>query len=583
MFLINLPLAALVVVVALRHVPESRDPESPPGLDVPGTVLAAAALAALTWSLTVLGAGGAAAVPLAVLAAGLVALAAFVAVERRSPHPLVPPQLFADRQFTAANVVTLLVYGALGVVFLLLVLQLQVVAGFSPTAAGAALLPVTVIMLLLSARAGALAERIGPRLPMTVGPLVCAAGLLLLRRIGPDASYVADVLPGVLVFGAGLALTVAPLTATVLASAPDRFVGVASGVNNAVARAAGLLAVAVLPGLAGISGVDYTDPAAFDAGFRAAMLISAELLAVAGVVSYLLIRRPAPAAVGDRVPVERCHHCGTAAPQAHPADARRCVDHGQRSEGCLRCQCGGERAQAGQRVGAGRGEQLEADVVRAGVEVGADPGRDGGRVPVHDERVDQRVAAAVGEVGVRPAQPPEVARVVAQVQVGAVDGGPAERAGRDGVGVEHHLLLGGEQRALPEDLAGEARVRRRGEVGVRARRALGGQRQHLRPERGEHPVLDGHALGVEDVEVVDDRVVGAAVLLRGLGMADADAEQEAAGVGRGDPVVRRRDLGGGRAPHVHDAGGDGEAAGGVEQLLGEEQVRGREPPIHTVP
>ena len=139
----------------------------------------------------------------------------------------------------------------------------------------------------------------------------------------PDASWAADVLPGVVVFGAGLSLTVAPLTATVLAAAPDRFVGAASGVNNAVARAAGLLSVAVVPGLAGISGVDYTDPVAFDAGFRAAMLISAGLLAAAGMVSYLLVRRPDPAPVGERVPVERCHHCGTAAPQAHPADARR--------------------------------------------------------------------------------------------------------------------------------------------------------------------------------------------------------------------------------------------------------------------
>jgi hypothetical protein len=268
----------------------------------------------------VLGEGGAGAVPVAVLAAGLVALGAFVAVERRSPHPLVPPQLFADRGFTAANVATLLVYGALGVVFLLLVLQLQIVAGFSPTAAGAALLPVTAIMLVFSARAGALAERIGPRLPMTIGPLVSAAGLLLLRGIGPGASWVGDVLPGVVVFGAGLALTVAPLTATVLASAPDRFVGAASGVNNAVARAAGLLSVAVVPGLAGISGADYTDPAAFDAGFEAALLISAGLLAGAGVVSFLLVRRPTQtAAAPDRIPVERCHHCGTSAPQAYPA------------------------------------------------------------------------------------------------------------------------------------------------------------------------------------------------------------------------------------------------------------------------
>jgi len=317
-FLINLPLAVLVVVVALRHVPESRDPQAVPGLDVPGTVLAAVALAALTWSLTALGADGAAAVPLAVLVLGLVALAAFVVVEHRSPHPLVPPQLFADRGFTAANVATLLVYGALGVVFLLLVLQLQIVAGFSPTAAGAALLPVTAIMLVFSARAGALAERIGPRLPMTVGPLLSAAGLLLLRGVGPGASWVTDVLPGVVVFGSGLALTVAPLTATVLASAPDRFVGAASGVNNAVARAAGLLSVAVIPGLAGLAGADYMDPVAFAAGFQEAMLISAGLLAAAGLVSFLLVRRPESVPPGDRIPVERCHHCGTSAPQVHP-------------------------------------------------------------------------------------------------------------------------------------------------------------------------------------------------------------------------------------------------------------------------
>jgi len=149
---------------------------------------------------------------------------------------------------------------------------------------------------------------------------VSAAGLLLLRGIGPGASWVGDVLPGVVVFGAGLALTVAPLTATVLASAPDRFVGAASGVNNAVARAAGLLSVAVIPGLAGIGGADYTDPAAFDAGFKSALLIAAGLLAAAGVVSFLLVRRPAekPTTL-DRIPVERCHHCGTSAPQAPAA------------------------------------------------------------------------------------------------------------------------------------------------------------------------------------------------------------------------------------------------------------------------
>ncbi len=325
-FLVNLPLAALVVYVALRHAPETRDREAAPGLDLPGTVLAVVALGALTWSLTVLGEQGAAVVPLAVLALGVAALAVFVAVERRSPHPLVPPQLFRDRSFSGANAVTLLVYGALGVVFLLLVLHLQVVAGFSPLVAGAALLPVTAIMLVFSARAGALAQRIGPRLPMTAGPLVAAAGLLLLRRVGPGASWLVDVLPGAVVFGAGLALTVAPLTATVLGSAPDRYAGAASGVNNAVARAAGLLSVAVVPGLAGIVGADYTDPAAFADGFGMAMLISAALLAAAGALAVATVRAPTPDPAGappERVAVERCHHCGVGAPPAHPADVRR--------------------------------------------------------------------------------------------------------------------------------------------------------------------------------------------------------------------------------------------------------------------
>jgi EmrB/QacA subfamily drug resistance transporter len=324
-FLVNLPLAAVVVAVALRHVPESRDRDAPPGLDVPGTLLAVVALGALTWSLTALGAQGVGAVPLAVLGLGAAALAMFVVVERRSPHPLVPPLLFADRTFTAANIVTLLVYGALGVVFLLLVLQLQVVGGFSPLAAGTALLPVTAVMLVFSARAGDLAQRIGPRLPMTVGPLLSAAGLLLLQRIGPGASWVVDVLPAALVFGAGLTLTVAPLTATVLASAPDRYAGSASGVNNAVARAAGLLSVALIPGLAGIAGADYLNPAAFDAGFRTAMLISAGLLVAAGALSFALVRAPMDAAAvraDDRLAVERHHHCGITAPPAHPADAR---------------------------------------------------------------------------------------------------------------------------------------------------------------------------------------------------------------------------------------------------------------------
>jgi EmrB/QacA subfamily drug resistance transporter len=316
-FLINLPLAVVVVVVALRHVPESRDEDAPPGLDLPGTTLAASALALLTWSLTALGESGPSPARWAVLLAGMLALAAFVAVERRSPHPLVPPTLFADRVFAAANAVTLLVYAALGVVFVLLVLQLQTVAGFTPLAAGTALLPVTLVMLLFSSRAGALAQRIGPRLPLTFGPLLAACGLLLMLRIGQGASWALHVLPAVLVFGAGLTLTVAPLTAAVLDSAPDRYAGAASGVNNAVARAAGLLAVALLPGLAGISGEDYRDPAAFSIGFGVAVGISAGLLAAAGVLAFVLVRRPHRAA---RLEVEQCFHCPVSAPTPYPTD-----------------------------------------------------------------------------------------------------------------------------------------------------------------------------------------------------------------------------------------------------------------------
>ncbi|MDN5751064.1 MAG: MFS transporter, partial [Pseudonocardia sp.] len=323
-FLINLPLAVLIIAVALKHVPESRDAESAPGLDLSGTLLAVVALGALTYSLTSLGATGPTPVVLIGLGLGVAALVAFVLVERRSRHPLVPPSLFANRLFSAANGVTLLIYGALGVVFLLLVLQLQTVAGFSPLAAGTALLPVTAVMLAFSSRAGALAGRIGPRLPLTVGPLVSAGGLLLMLRIDATTSWVLDVLPAVLVFGAGLALTVAPLTATVLDAAPDRYAGSASGVNNAVARAAGLLAVALIPGLAGIGGTDYTDPAAFVSGFRIAMTIGAGLLVAAAAVAFALIRRPpATAAPGpNRVHIEECAHCGVIGPQVHPSPSR---------------------------------------------------------------------------------------------------------------------------------------------------------------------------------------------------------------------------------------------------------------------
>ncbi len=191
---------------------------------------------------------------LATAVVGVLGLAAFVVVERRSAHPMLPLGIFSSRQFTAANLVTFVVYAALGGALFLLAVDLQQALRFSPMAAGAALFPVTVIMLLFSARAGALAQRIGPRWPMTIGPVIVTAGLLLMRRISPGGHYASVILPAVVVFGAGLALTVAPLTATVLAAADERHAGVASGVNNAVARAASLLAVAVLPAVAGLTG-----------------------------------------------------------------------------------------------------------------------------------------------------------------------------------------------------------------------------------------------------------------------------------------------------------------------------------------
>ncbi|GGK02684.1 MFS transporter [Pilimelia anulata] len=319
-FLVNLPVAALILLVGRRHVPETRDPAAARGLDLAGTLLGACGLGLVTWSLTTAGAGAGPAVWAAGLA-GAAALAGFVVVERRSAHPLVPPALFRDTRFTAANAVTFLVYAALGVVFVLLVLHLQVVAGYRPLLAGTALLPVTGLMLLFSARAGALAQRIGPRLPMTLGPLGCAAGLLLMLRIGPGASYPLAVLPAALVFGAGLTLTVAPLTATVLDAAPDRYAGVASGVNNAVARAAGLLAVAVIPVLAGIGGADYLEPAAFAGGFRRAVLICAGLMAAGAAVAGLCVRaRPEPPPA--RLPVERAAHCPLSGPTPHPGPDR---------------------------------------------------------------------------------------------------------------------------------------------------------------------------------------------------------------------------------------------------------------------
>ncbi len=284
-FLINLPLAALTIWLAQRWVPETRDPRAHSRFDVPGAALASLALAGTTWALTDAGGGAtwwAAGV-------GLLAAIAFVVVERRTREPMVPLGLFADRTFSAANAMTLLVYAALGAILFFLVLQLQTVGGYDALQAGLSTLPITACMLVLAARGGALAERIGPRIPMTVGPLVMAAGTLWLLGVGSDVVWWRDVMPGLTVFGLGLALMVAPLTATVLAAAPDEVTGTASGINNAVARAGSLLAVAALPMAVGLAGDDYRDPVVFDSSYGQAMVACAVLLVVGGVVSWFAI------------------------------------------------------------------------------------------------------------------------------------------------------------------------------------------------------------------------------------------------------------------------------------------------------
>jgi EmrB/QacA subfamily drug resistance transporter len=317
-FLLNLPLAAAVVWIAQRHVPETRGPAAVGRLDVEGAVLAALALAGVSWALIEgPGRGWDDPAVLAALVVGCGSVAAFLARERRAGDPMLPLGVFSSRQFSAANAVTFVVYGALGASMFLLPIQLQRVVGFSAVAAGTSLLPLTVLMLLLSARAGRLAGRIGPRLPMAVGPLVAGVGLALLVRVGAGSTYAADVLPAVVVFGLGLSLTVAPLTATVLAAAPTEHAGVASAVNNGVARTASLLAVAAVPTVAGIGGgtSGAADPAAFSDGFHTAALVTAGLCVAGGVLAAATIRNPRPADQPAEAPAEEHpHHCPLDAP-----------------------------------------------------------------------------------------------------------------------------------------------------------------------------------------------------------------------------------------------------------------------------
>jgi EmrB/QacA subfamily drug resistance transporter len=312
-FLINLPLSALVLWIAVRHMPESKAPAQSAPLDLPGVVLGAAGLALTTWGLIdrswTLG------------GVGIVALVAFVVAEWRKRQPMLPLGIFRSRQFSAANLSTLFIYAGLAMVFFMLGLVLQEALGYSPLEAGAASFPVTALMLAFSARSGALAQKIGPRWPMTVGPLVVAAGMLLMTRVEPGASYVAGVLPAVLVFGAGLAITVAPLTATVLAAADSEHSGIASGVNNAVARVGGLLAVAAVPVIAGFDPARDVAASTLVDGFHTAVVGAAVLTAIGALVSFAAIRADTLEAGAEpgAAPSEPCFHCGADAPPLAPS------------------------------------------------------------------------------------------------------------------------------------------------------------------------------------------------------------------------------------------------------------------------
>lgn len=289
-FLINLPLALVVLLIAARHSPADR-PEGGPGrLDVVGAGLGVLTLAGLSYALTGAGEGGLGTAGTTAAVISAASAVAFIVHERRTPDPMLPLGIFASSRFSTVNAVTFVVYGGMGVVFLLLVIQLQVVSGWGAVAAGIATLPTTALMMLFSARSGDLASRIGPRLQMGVGPLVMAGGILLLLRIGPDADYVRDVLPGVLIFGLGLTAMVAPLTAAALATAPDEHAGLASGINNAVARTGGLIGVAAIPSLTGLTGQVVDDPAGFDAGFRVAMISCAAVVAAGGLLAAVALR-----------------------------------------------------------------------------------------------------------------------------------------------------------------------------------------------------------------------------------------------------------------------------------------------------
>jgi predicted MFS family arabinose efflux permease len=293
-FLMNLPIGVVVAWAAVRHIPETRDFGATGRLDYPGATLLALSLLSVTFTL-IESPGGGSRTPIALVAAlGIMALTAFIWQEQRRPDPLLPFEIFRSRQFSAANAVTFVIYAGLGGFFFLFVSFLQVSLGYSAVEAGAASLPVTALMLAFSAWSGGLVERIGARVPLAVGSLVIAAALLAMTTVSAGDAYLTGVLPPIVLFGAGLTLVVAPGTAVALDAAALTRAGIASGVNNAVARVAALLAVAGLPVLVGISGHGFYEPEKMASGFHVAMAICAALAAAGGVLAWFTIAGKIP-------------------------------------------------------------------------------------------------------------------------------------------------------------------------------------------------------------------------------------------------------------------------------------------------
>lgn len=322
-FLLNLPLGALVLYVAIARLPETRDPGATGRIDLLGAVLGAAGLAGIT-------AGFIEQAP-ATGAVGALLFVAFLVTQARGTRPMLDLAVFRSRQFSAANGVTFILYGALGMALFLVGLVLQQALGYSALAAGVAMLPITLVMLAFSARAGALARRIGPRIPMTLGPVGMAVGLALMTRIEPGRSYAEAVLPALLAFAGGLALTVAPLTSTALAAADASHAGIASGVNNAVARTGQLLAVALIPLIAGFPADVAVAPAVLVDGFHRVVLVAAGAAAVAGLLSWAFIRTEALEAGADAdgveaAPARPTYHCGTDGPPMAPDETPASLD-----------------------------------------------------------------------------------------------------------------------------------------------------------------------------------------------------------------------------------------------------------------